>query len=262
MLLQVSVLLFSAGVTMVAYKLSAALAWVLVALNVVAWAVWWGSDLFPLFSPTCPFKSSLSRVIFYAAFRIRRSVDKRFALMKNWKIGKFPTLEARELDEMRRQQGKLELEALDFANREFWGSKQLKGINELFKQASNKEEALDCILHILDADGGLDLDTVQFQAEVIGTTQDEGVKQLMEIGRQIYGELIRSPENEDDWQSRVKILQARYQMFLGVPRSSGEGHGEGVSAVMSGQSRRNAHQSRALEGRDSRLEDYEPLYQC
>ena len=212
-LLQLSVLLFSTGVVMLAYKMNATLAWVLLGLNAGWWAVTWGSALCPTFAATSPFKSPLSRVIFRAAYQVRRVLCKRFACVEAFSVGRFRTLEKRELDETNRHQAKLELEALTFANKELWGSKRLTAINECFREVDDKAKALKRIEKILRAHYGMkaESDTFELRGEEGLRTQDEVVKQLMRIWCDMS---IQAMEEE------AKPL-GRYLIFDAVSRGVG-----------------------------------------
>ncbi|KAM5538389.1 hypothetical protein V8D89_007991, partial [Ganoderma adspersum] len=213
-LLQLSVLLFSTGVVMLAYKMNATLAWVLLGLNAGWWAVTWGSALCPTFAAASPFKSPLSRAIFRAAYQARRVLCKRFALTGETEcsVGVFRTLEKRELHETSRQQAKpkLELEALAFANRELWGSKRLTAINECFREVDDKAKALRRIEKILRAHYGMktESDTFESRGEQGLQTQDEVVKQLMRIWCDVFAQLEEVGEEKEKLQKRCLIFDA------------------------------------------------------
>ena len=184
-LLQLSVQLFSTGVVMLAYKMNVTLAWVLLGLNAAWWAMTWSSALCPMFSPMSPFKSPLLRAIFHAAYQFRRVAGERFVFAKELNVGRFRTFEERELHETARDASKLELEALRFANREFWGSERLKVINECFTEVTDKEATLKSIERILRAHYGMTQSEFDSKVEYDLRTEDEGVKQLMRIWCQI-----------------------------------------------------------------------------
>ncbi len=223
-LLQVSVLLFSVGVVMLAYKADTALAAVLFGLNAAWWATTWVAALWgPTFAPTCPFKSPLSRAIFRVAYYFRRTLRLRSpgSGLERWSVGKFRTLEERELDEITRHrstQSKLELKALTLANEEFRGSQRLKAINECFREVEEKEEALKCIERILRKHHGVRPGISRPNAPEVSEEesgmreQDEGIKQLIAIGREILVGLVKmNQENREE-------LRAKYRIFDVIPR--------------------------------------------
>ncbi|PIL31032.1 hypothetical protein GSI_05726 [Ganoderma sinense ZZ0214-1] len=177
-LLQLSVLLFSVGVVMLAYKLDVALARVLLALNVLWWAATWATALAPTFFPSSPYKSPFARMIFALAYYVRRiggSLSRLLGACRrdrtspgsrtSGRAGTLPfrTLEERELDVISNdsdsnsdRRSRLELEALTFANVVFRGSERLAAINACFREVEGKEEALDCIARILREQYGVD----------------------------------------------------------------------------------------------------------
>ena len=197
---------------MLAYKMNTTLAWVLLGLNAGWWAVTWGSALCPTFAATSPFKSPLSRAIFRAAYHFRRVLCKRLACVEGWGVGRFRTLEKRELDETNRQQARLELEALTFANRELWGSRRLTAINECFREVGDRDKALKRIEKILRAHYGMKeaSDTFEARRDRGLQTEDEVVKQLMRIWCDVSVQLEEAEEE--------KKKQERYRIFDAVSR--------------------------------------------
>ncbi|PIL31033.1 hypothetical protein GSI_05727 [Ganoderma sinense ZZ0214-1] len=220
-LLQLSVLLFSAGVVMLAHKMNETLAWVLLGLNAGWWAVTWGAALCPTVWAGSPFRSPLSRAAFRAAYHVRRAagcvgLGRRlglglgcgFGFGREWDVGRFRTLEERELAVTGRkpERDRLELEALGFANRELWGSGRLRVINDCFREVGDRRMALERIEEILmahygmkerrdapndedkpeEARSGLWTRTCDNVVEQLRGTMDEGVKQLMRIWCEIF----------------------------------------------------------------------------
>ncbi|TBU41272.1 hypothetical protein BD309DRAFT_1020830 [Dichomitus squalens] len=216
-LLQLSVLLFSTGVVMLAHKLNTTLSWILLALNGAWWAVTWGCAIVAAASANCPYKSPLSRAIFRLGYHFRQIFGSRVRFLRESNFGKYPTFEKRELEKTELHSTKLELEALTFANRELWGSDRLTRINECFREFKARERplALKHIEKILRAHYSLETSADTFEwpgQDRLVATADKVVKQLMRIWCDIfvehYGEKAR--------------VQSLYRLFYSV--SQGEQH--------------------------------------
>ncbi|PIL31030.1 hypothetical protein GSI_05724 [Ganoderma sinense ZZ0214-1] len=214
-LLLISIVLFCYGMSSLAAKLkSTPISRILGVINILNLIVAFGSVLVPLFIPSWPLRPLLPpfRVSLHRVRHPRRRSDlqsvplrTRFSMLCSALAGiKFRAVEARKLEEMRRHQVALELEALAFANRAFWGSRRLRAINELFRQVDDRAAALDCIVRILRVDSASSSESHSEDAESEPCTlhpptvfprdgTDKGlIDHLRKIGGQILGELEES----------------------------------------------------------------------
>ncbi|PIL31029.1 hypothetical protein GSI_05723 [Ganoderma sinense ZZ0214-1] len=188
-LLRLSVLLFSAGVLMLAHQLndSEALAHVLLMLSlIVAWtAATWATAVCPTFAPACPYKSPFSRALFRLASYCRRFTTgirvtgrllRGFARGKG-SAGRFRTMAERELDDI-------------------WQGAQNSAKLALGAGVDRAHPAGP----LWDDEVGVDSKT-----EAALRTDDEDVKQLMRAWCQTFVQ-DSGPETVDE--KRYKVFQA------------------------------------------------------
>ena len=122
-LLNFAIALFSVGLMLFARKIDLTLYSVLICL-LGLWAVMtWGTALLPAASATCPYRSPVSRGLYVAVHRVAACLRKtKYMSMVNYERTRAKAIGT-----------DLEVEALEYVNREYWGHEDLQAVNKCFK---------------------------------------------------------------------------------------------------------------------------------
>ena len=190
--LQLSVTLFAIALVVAVWNIHPFLRYTLTALCVLWVFMTAFTAICPLFSIRCPFKSPLARALFRIASWVRRAFawithlssyslcDPRKPSDAEEDYATGETLEKREMKIVNNLDGwKLDIEALEYVNHEWWGNGKLQHINEAFKDVSRvgveaAMGACECIDRII-------------ASRPLGSrgSIDEGVKRLQEIREEL-----------------------------------------------------------------------------
>ncbi|RPD54462.1 hypothetical protein L227DRAFT_511584, partial [Lentinus tigrinus ALCF2SS1-6] len=128
-LLNLAIALFSIGMILFARRLDFTLYCVLIGLSALWAGLTWGTALFPAMSARCPYKSPFSRGLYTLVWQ-----PWSICARTRRKSGKFrsESMVDRERREAMAQATELELEALEYINREHWGHGDLQKVNQCF----------------------------------------------------------------------------------------------------------------------------------
>ncbi|RDX43168.1 hypothetical protein OH76DRAFT_1236360 [Lentinus brumalis] len=181
-LLQLAVALFSVGMTMFTLKLDITLYWVLIGLSGLWTVLTWGTAFFPAFSTHCPYKSPLSRALYRL---VRPLYILTWSRTDGMRRKMYESMVDRERRTATEDGTKLELEALEYINREYWGHEMLPKINQCFKDVA-PTGAKETIERIIVERMAKDQKTFANRAGGMGVPSDKDVLELLHIWGGIY----------------------------------------------------------------------------
>ena len=207
-LLQVSVALFANAVVLLAWPVAPALRYAVFAVALLWVAVTLVAAVCPVVSPACPYKSPLARTFGRVVYWIRRGLGARRKTREedqHWnrmpRIGEHEEFHTRERHIAVADGASLDLEALTYANMQYWGHRKLDRINDCFKDVENREAALSVIEEIVAARLNVKRDALQ-DAQAVEARQprrDRRMLHLMRIWCEIYDEGMMTGRSTIKW---------------------------------------------------------------
>ena len=174
-LLQLAVALFISGMVLFTLRLNHTLYLMFIGLAGSWLFLVVGTALSPALAVQCPYRSPLSRVLYRLLRPLHLFTHKETSGLR-WRT--YESMVESERRDATHQGAKLEIDALEYINREFWGHKKLAKVNRCFMDVEPKQ-AMNSIEGIIAARMTKDRTTFVHRADAMSMPSDPDVLELL-----------------------------------------------------------------------------------